>query len=46
MQIFIEEIANLPFKFSVAQGCMYLLHRVLLAVAKLWKNAIRESRFL
>ena len=46
MQIFIEEIANLPFKFSVTQGCMYLLHRVLRAVAKLWKNAIRESRFL
>ena len=46
MQIFIEEIANSPFKFSVAQGCMYLLHRVLRTVAKLWKNAIRESRFL
>ena len=35
MQIFIEEIANLPFKFSVAQGRMYLLHRVLRAVAKI-----------
>ena len=46
MQIFIEEIANLPFKFSVAQARMYQQHRVLRAVAKLWKNAIRESRFL
>ena len=46
MQIFIEEIANLPFKFSVAQGCMYQQHRVLRAVSKIWKNAIRESRFL
>ena len=46
MQIFIEEIANSPFKFSIAQGRMYLLHRVLRAVAKLWKNDIRESRFL
>ena len=46
MQIFIEEIANAPLKFSVAQGCMYQQHRVLRAVAKLWKNAIRDSRFL
>ena len=46
MQIFIEEIANSSFKFSVVQGCMYLLHRVLRAIAKLWENAIRESRFL
>ena len=35
MQIFIEEIANLPFKFSVAQGRMYQQHRVLRAVAKI-----------
>ena len=34
-KFFIEEIANLPFKFSVTQGCMYLLHRVLRAVAKI-----------
>lgn len=46
MQIFIEEIVNLPFKFSITQGRMYQQHRALRAVAKLWKNAVRESRFL
>ena len=34
-QIFIEEIANSPFKFSITQGRIYQLHRVLRAVAKI-----------
>ena len=34
-KFFIEEIANLPFKFSVAQGRMYQQHRVLRAVTKI-----------
>lgn len=45
MQIFIEEIANSPFKFSVIQSCMYQQHKVLRAVAKLYKIAIRDSSF-
>lgn len=35
MQIFIEEIANSPFKFSIAQGCMYQQHSALRTVAKI-----------
>lgn len=35
MQIFIEEVAYSSFKFSITQGRMYQLHRVLRAVAKI-----------
>lgn len=46
MQIFIVEIACLPFKFSVSQGCKYQQHKVLWVIAKLWENAVCEPRFL
>lgn len=46
MQIFIVEIACSPFKFSVLQGCKYQQHKVLWVIAKLWKNAVCEPRFL